>query len=218
MEQRSTLRLMAAVGIGLVVVAIIAVIRVFQFNQALPPEAWQKYSGDAAAQDAAALAVARERWKAHEVSHYELVIDRKFTSAGGQAATCTQDIEVRGGKVQTTIQDTCQNQPGSDSPAGGGPFELSIAGLFDQITHDTQEITWSRQGIGCTYLALDVAYDQDWGYPHRIAYRWEAPPPELGHPIDRRYFLPGTATPSGACQMLGLADGPELAITLNVLP
>lgn len=221
MEQQSTLRLMAVAGIGLIVVAIIAVIRLFEFNAALPPEAWQIASEKQAAEYAAALKTARDRWDLQGIAHYELIIERHSSvlDANAEPIACAQDVEVRDEKVAAVIADDCPAQPAFYSPAlEGQPTQPTISALFGQIAHDTRRITWSAEGIGCSFVAVNVAYDQDWGYPHRIEYLWQQPPPEFGYPIDARYFLPGTPAPTGKCGGAILVDGPQIVITLNVLP
>lgn len=213
------MRLMAAIGVGLVIAAIIAVIRFNEFNQVLPPEAWQNTSQAMLDAEDKKREDAKTRWERQQITHYELVIDR--TSAlpsGRQPEKCIQDVEVRAEAVTNVLSDTCADQPGFDSPAGGVRQETTVSGLFDQLAADTSQILWSVEGIGCNFLALEIAYDDDWGYPHRIAYHWQPPPPEFGFPIDRRYFLAGTPTPAAKCESAQLVDGPVLDISLNVLP
>lgn len=221
MEQQSTLRLIAAAGIGLVIVAVIVVIRLFEFNAALSPDAWKTASDKQIAADAAALGAARAHWAAQAIRHYELVIERHSSLLDSKAEpiTCTQDVEVRDEKVAATIASDCTSQPEFYSPAlKGQPTEPTISGLFDQISSDTQAVIWSNEGTGCSYLSVSVAYDTDWGYPHHMEYRWQQPRPEFGYPIDARYFPPGTATPPARCRTDLLADGPVIAITLTALP
>jgi len=213
--------LIAAAGIGLIVVAVIVVIRLFEFNATLPPEAWKTASDKQLADYAAAVQAARTAWQRQGVGHYELIIVRhsSLLDANAELITCTQDVEVRDETVAATIASNCTAQPAFYSPAlKGKPTPPTISGLFDQIASDTRGITWSAEGIGCSYLALSVAYDRDWGYPHRVDYHWQQPPPEFGYPINARYFLPGTATPTAKCVSALLADGPIIDITLNVLP
>jgi hypothetical protein len=219
LEQQSTTRLIAFAGIGLLVAAIIAVIRLIEFNQAMPPEAWLNASKTMLDATAKQQAAARAKWELQGITHYELVIERISAPPAGQnPQECIQDFDVRDEVVDSILSDTCSGEAGFDPPAGGVGQGTTINGLFGQIAAATQELVWSAEGTGCSFLVVDAAYDDNWGYPHRIAYRWQPPPPEFGYPIDSRYFLPGTPTPSPKCASVALVDGPTLTIKLTVLP
>jgi hypothetical protein len=219
MESRSTNSMMVFLIVVLFGVAIFGTVRYIQFSQELSDNPWQNYKADVIARAHSGVLDARKIWKDNHVPHYRLVIDR--VASGGEP-TCQQDVEIIDEKVATTYSDTCATlsigfgPDSADWKQPAEPFEPTVYGLFDLAEHDTSELFWSGQGVGCMFYLLEVQYDRQLGYPTRLDYRAQTAPSQIGFPVKAEYFREGEATPVAACPDVEVEDGP--VITAKITP
>ena len=220
MESRSTNRMMIFLIFILFGVAIFGIVRYIGFSQDLSDNPWQNYKADLLARTHSAVLDAEKTWSSHTVGHYRLEIDRVQTDTPG-APDCKQDLEVNDETVVSTYTDTCTTGLVSFEPPAIGwkapdpPFETTVTQLFATAQRDTADILWTRQGIGCQFVTLELKFDPQLGYPTELAYRVQSPPVQMGFPVRAEFFRPGEATPASKCQDIQLADGPIITVQLT---
>lgn len=105
------------------------------------------------------LDAAKTLWATQRISHYRMLVE---------VSTCKHDVEVLNERVVQTYENTCQQA------------DVTVSALFDQITHEIQQIRWIN-GVGCDFLAAHPSFDPVLGYPSKIEYRQEwASPANIG--------------------------------------
>lgn len=202
-------------GLGVLAAAIFGAYRLWEIGQRPVETEWTRYTDNLFAQYRSGQESARARWQAAEIQQYRLSIRRAIPYQDpAMPGSCQQVIEVQDEQVVGVEKDTCPDAANLFSPAGD-TYPLTVSAWLGQIERDTAEIVWSEQGVGCSFLLVDAAYDQTAGFPTYILYHWETPPGGLGFPIEAQYFPAGAETPSGECAAIQPMDGPEITIRVE---
>ena len=119
------------------------------------PLAWKRAQERAAARATTAqlqeLEAAKARWAARPFSRYRLAVQ-----ADSSLARCAQDLEVHGTEPAIVLENTC-------------PSTLTMEDLLASIESTITARECGPNGCECDgFVAIDVVYDQQWGYPRSI--------------------------------------------------